>query len=89
MALCYGKLRQRVAALGAVPLHHAKGATSPAGHAGEALAAREEEDRNLVKLHVASSCALGFLQDRCGWKKRKKEDKYKTFRLVVDLKRKH
>lgn len=45
-------LRDRVLVEAAVLPHHAQGGTAVTGHAGEALAARETENSNLVKAHT-------------------------------------
>lgn len=72
VALFNGKLCQRVAALGTVPLHHAQGAAATAGHAGEALAPREEEHLHLVELHIAPPRPFRLLKDGRYWRKERK-----------------
>ena len=80
-------LRHRVSSEGAVPLRHAQGGSSMAGHTDEALAAWEAEHRHLVKAHVAlCTSKLGPLQDRAnwlGWKKSRRKHQKKCFQFSL------
>lgn len=63
--LFHSKLSECICTQVAVALHHAQSASSSTGHAGEALAPREEEHRHLVEGHIAPPRPLGLLKDGC------------------------
>lgn len=74
MALFHRKLSQCVAALCAVPLHHAQRASASARYAGETLAPWEEEDGHLIELHIAPPWSFGLFEDGGGYRNDRKTE---------------